>query len=60
MAKFIQANQNLRSQARAKNEGIFGVFKCDIGFSHLDGDGNWIIYSVIIGTTLMTWAFMGL
>ena len=25
-----QANQTLRSRARAKNEGIFGVFECDI------------------------------
>ena len=25
-----QANRTLRSQARAKNEGIFGVFECDI------------------------------
>ena len=26
-----QANRTLRSGARAKNEGIFGVFECDIG-----------------------------
>ena len=26
-----QANRTLRSRARAENEGIFGVFECDIG-----------------------------
>ena len=26
-----RAKRTLRSRARAKNEGIFGVFECDIG-----------------------------